>query len=285
MPFKVDGREIILIDTPGFDDTDRSEAHVLEQIANYLHTTYTANYLLTGLILLQPINGNRITGSEMRRTQLFKKILGPNAYERVIIGTTMWNKIAEESSGTMNAVGRQQRNDVWGDMVERGARVMRHDDNRESALRLIRELTKFNTPVALQMQEELSQNGGRIAMTSAGRQLDDDLSVEVNNLREEIAKLQSERIDVQKEIQELRDKLTRVEADRFRLGRMTVSAISLHFLFLFTNTELTYWKDPNYRVNLTGDSTHRGCRTQVCYFVAGLIDVLADSIPLHISVD
>lgn len=34
--FQLDGRQIKLIDTPGFDDTDRSEVHILKLIANFL---------------------------------------------------------------------------------------------------------------------------------------------------------------------------------------------------------------------------------------------------------
>jgi predicted GTPase len=34
--FELDGRKIKLIDTPGFDDTDRSEVHILQLIADFL---------------------------------------------------------------------------------------------------------------------------------------------------------------------------------------------------------------------------------------------------------
>ena len=37
--FTVDGRTVILIDTPGFDDTSKSDADLLKLIAAYLATT------------------------------------------------------------------------------------------------------------------------------------------------------------------------------------------------------------------------------------------------------
>ena len=37
--FTLDGRPVILIDTPGFDDTDRSDTDVLKLIAAFLATT------------------------------------------------------------------------------------------------------------------------------------------------------------------------------------------------------------------------------------------------------
>ena len=36
--FTVDGRTVILIDTPGFDDTTKSDAEILRLIAAYLAT-------------------------------------------------------------------------------------------------------------------------------------------------------------------------------------------------------------------------------------------------------
>ena len=37
--FVLDGRTVTLIDTPGFDDTSKSDAEILETIAAFLATT------------------------------------------------------------------------------------------------------------------------------------------------------------------------------------------------------------------------------------------------------
>ena len=37
--FTLDGRRVVLIDTPGFDDTPRSETEILQMIAAFLATT------------------------------------------------------------------------------------------------------------------------------------------------------------------------------------------------------------------------------------------------------
>ena len=39
-PFHLDGRSVVLIDTPGFDDTTRSDTDVLKMIAAFLETSY-----------------------------------------------------------------------------------------------------------------------------------------------------------------------------------------------------------------------------------------------------
>jgi predicted GTPase len=37
--FMLDGRQVILIDTPGFDDTNKSDTDILKLIAAFLATT------------------------------------------------------------------------------------------------------------------------------------------------------------------------------------------------------------------------------------------------------
>jgi predicted GTPase len=39
VPFEIDGRSITLIDTPGFDDTTRSDTDILKMIAGFLQTS------------------------------------------------------------------------------------------------------------------------------------------------------------------------------------------------------------------------------------------------------
>lgn len=39
-PFEVDGRRVTLIDTPGFDDTTKSDADILSMIAAFLNASW-----------------------------------------------------------------------------------------------------------------------------------------------------------------------------------------------------------------------------------------------------
>ncbi|KAK1757084.1 P-loop containing nucleoside triphosphate hydrolase protein [Echria macrotheca] len=214
--YTLDGRKVTLIDTPGFDDSERSDADILGLVAAYMADTYEQGTLLTGILFLQPINQPRLQGSEMRRTRLFKKLLGENAYQRVVIATTMWNQLTE-TEATARQNQRMSRTDVWGDMVARGAAVVRHDDTAQSAASIVRRLASHTTPVELQIQQELLANGGRVALTSAGRQLDEDLGAVITKLRDEIEGLRRERNVAAGEIQELRDKIERYERERQEL--------------------------------------------------------------------
>lgn len=42
--FVVDGRGVVLIDTPGFDDTNLSDADILEKIAAFLAVTWVPSF-------------------------------------------------------------------------------------------------------------------------------------------------------------------------------------------------------------------------------------------------
>ncbi|RYP67360.1 hypothetical protein DL769_005790 [Monosporascus sp. CRB-8-3] len=223
--FSLDGKKVTLIDTPGFDDTYQSDADILQLVANYMAQTYEKGILLTGLILLQPINQNRLQGSEMKRTRLFKKILGENAYSRVVVATTMWNQISDYTLGQDRETERKNRPDVWGDMVSRGAEVVRHDDNKGSAVNIIKKLMNFSTPIELQIQRELVDHGGRVSLTSAGKQLDEDLGELIATLKQEIESLKKERDATRDEITELQHKLYGYEREQFGLGSFMVQGL------------------------------------------------------------
>ena len=43
--FMLDGRKVILIDTPGFDDTNKSDTDILKLIAAFLATTWVTSFI------------------------------------------------------------------------------------------------------------------------------------------------------------------------------------------------------------------------------------------------
>lgn len=226
MTFTLDGQTVTLIDTPGFDDTERSDADILALVASYMAQSYEEGMLLTGVIFVHPISQQRLLGSEARRNRLFKKILGEDAYRRVTIATTMWNQVPErEAESRMDQ--RRNRNDIWGDMVNRGAKVVRHDDNEASATAIIRNLMQFKSPVELQLQKELLEVEGQIGLTSAGKQLDEDLGAVISKLRSEIDALRREGAERSEEMSELRQKLEQREHELAVVRDSTVSVFPI----------------------------------------------------------
>ena len=87
--FKLGDRNIVLVDTPGFDDDVRSDVEILGDIAKWLaQEGLITDRPVDGLILLHPATHTFSSGNEKKRKRLLESILGDDAYSRVVIATT-----------------------------------------------------------------------------------------------------------------------------------------------------------------------------------------------------
>ncbi|KAL8847920.1 MAG: hypothetical protein Q9221_007051 [Calogaya cf. arnoldii] len=142
------GRRVFLLDTPGFDDTSRSDTDVLKTIAENLVGMYSKDIKLSGIIYLHRITDVRFTGSAYKNISVFKKLCGENCYPNVVLATTMWENLG--GSGNDTTLGDQRETQLvetrewWGLMTQRGSKIFRHMDNIRSALEIVDYLTKLN---------------------------------------------------------------------------------------------------------------------------------------------
>ncbi|KAK3357916.1 P-loop containing nucleoside triphosphate hydrolase protein [Lasiosphaeria hispida] len=186
--FDLDGRSIIIIDTPGFDDDKRSDVQILEAIYKWMTSRkgFYKHYALDGLIFLHPVTLNRVGGAERKRTRLLEKILGREAYKRVIIATTMWDDLRSDEIATSRLKGRHGEGGVWNEMLSKGAIMRRHSNNQESAHKIIREVIAASDKygkVKFLVEDELARNQGRVVRTSAGKELKERITEELSLLR------------------------------------------------------------------------------------------------------
>jgi hypothetical protein len=177
--------------------------------------------------MLQPVDGNRAYGSELRRTRLFRQICGPDAFSHVVIGTTMWNKLRNKSEGHQRVKERKESQDFWATLVDHGAQLVEHQDTSESALNIIRKLI-YKGKTTLQLQEELVESNGEVFETSAGQQLFQDLGqssareneklkqilMEMKTMRESNEKYQQEIAELKNKIQVLHDQRIKLETKK-----------------------------------------------------------------------
>jgi hypothetical protein len=226
---QIDGRIVTLIDTPGFDDTNMTDGEVLSLIAKWLSETYQHGILLTGIILLQPVDINRAFGSEARRTRLFREICGRDTFENVVIGTTMWSKLIDRSEGTRRVKERKESGDFWANMENAGAQVVEHKDTTESAHSMIRMLM-HKTKKPLKLQEELQAGEGRLYDTSAGQQMFAELGAistkekqKLDGIHAEMKNIGQNNQQYQREILELKHKIAALEQQKQILRNETVS--------------------------------------------------------------
>ncbi|KAF5548266.1 GTP binding domain-containing protein [Fusarium mexicanum] len=172
------GQRIFLIDTPGFNDTSRSDIETLEVLATYLGASYANGVRIHGIITLYPITNNRMAGSNLRSLRILKEICGFSSYSNLAIVTTMW----PESQNSKNRRILKDRElelmtnpDFFSDLVSQGARMFRdYDENHSPANSeqriidtLLRQLDHGKHAV-LQLQREVVDEGKNLGETTAG---------------------------------------------------------------------------------------------------------------------
>ena len=87
------------MDTPGFDDSYRSDSDILRELADWLNTAHKSNIKLTGLILLHRIGDVRVGGVGQRNIRMFKRLCGDDSLASVVLATTMWDFIRDDAVG------------------------------------------------------------------------------------------------------------------------------------------------------------------------------------------
>jgi propanediol dehydratase small subunit len=206
-----------------------TDGEVLCLISKWLNDTYQHGMLLTGIILLQPVDGIRAYGSEVRRTRLFRQICGQDAFGNVVIGTTMWGKLKDRNDGLKRVEQRKNSGDFWANLVTKGAKLEEHQDTTESAHRIIRMLMD-KTKKPLQLQEELAKAGGRVSGTSAAKQLYEDISMVLSEKQERLDQIFDEMRSIRKsneeyqaEIAELRNRIATLQCQKELIKTETVS--------------------------------------------------------------
>ncbi|CAM1507992.1 Fc.00g048400.m01.CDS01 [Cosmosporella sp. VM-42] len=227
-----DKRNITVVDTPGFDDTERPHAEILAEITDYLAAQHISGLPLRGILYLHKITENRMTGTSKVYLQLLEDLVGDDALKNVILVTTMWNMFRSEDR--RRAVRREQEllDIFWRPMVEKGSYVAQFDGTPDSAYALVFQLAGKQS-VVLDIQKEIVDQDRSILETVAGTtlvhqlekdheiyqlktcdledQLDQELRAQPRD-KEKIQRLKEEKQQVEK-IQ----RLMRITVDRMRI--------------------------------------------------------------------
>ncbi|PCH42104.1 hypothetical protein WOLCODRAFT_119951 [Wolfiporia cocos MD-104 SS10] len=169
----LDEQPVILIDTPGFDDTVKPQALVLKEIATSLRLLFQGERNVDGLIYMHRISDIRMGGTSLNIYRIFSKLCGAGAMKNVVIATTMWSQVRAEVGRTRE---EELRNNYFKNALDRGARMASHDGSKDSAIKIITDLLAIMTePQMLQVQDDMVIQRKAIHDTEAGMQLDKEL--------------------------------------------------------------------------------------------------------------
>ncbi|KAH8751438.1 hypothetical protein BGZ57DRAFT_805262, partial [Hyaloscypha finlandica] len=171
-PLTLGNQTVTLVDTPGFDGTDRSDLEILQEIIHFLRSIYSSKFVkLAGIIYLQRIMDLGMP-SMQRSTVRYKNILealcGKSALSHLVLATAMWD---------VKGCGLGEKREKflwkcsWGAAIKSGAAIYRHDNTKRSALRIIDHILSLQGSMVLEIQREMIDQRKTLVKTFIGRQL------------------------------------------------------------------------------------------------------------------
>ncbi|KAH7123526.1 P-loop containing nucleoside triphosphate hydrolase protein [Dendryphion nanum] len=232
----LDGQTIWLVDTPGFDDTYRTDTDILREIANWLTASYKNKIRLTGIIYLHRILDVRFGGTAVKNVRMLKKLCGKENLANVVLATTMWANVSE-------AIGSQREEELkseqfcWKEMMERGSRVFRHHNKPETGYQIIKYLIDMHQPVTLDIQREMVDKKMDLIDTTAGAEVADIMETmkkkweeEISSIRKELQEAIARRDDAdKKELQQFEKELKmNLERDSEAMRKLQADTDQLH---------------------------------------------------------
>jgi len=219
--FTIDGQQVILIDTPGFDDTTKSDTDILTLIATFLATTYEHGSTLSGVIYIHRISDKRFTGIAGRNFKMFRELCGDSTLRNVVLVTNMWGEVSQD-------VGEEREEELttnfFKPVLDKGAQLVRHHNTPRSAHDTIRRIMR-NRPAVLQIQRELVDEGRDINDTAAGEAINKELNeqirrhkAELETIKEEMEKAMKDkdeetRRELEEETRKLQERIDRTRGD------------------------------------------------------------------------
>jgi len=170
----VHGDRLVLVDTPGFDNTFKSDLEILQMVGNWLQKVYEKEIKLAGIIYLHRITDNCMTGSPQRNFRMFKELCGNQALKKVVLVTTMWDKVQRD-------IGVQREKELfenyWKMMINYSASTARFSNSADSAWKIIDIILKQHETEVLLLQEELVDLKRALNETQAGKTLYSNLQI------------------------------------------------------------------------------------------------------------
>jgi hypothetical protein len=208
---------VTLIDTPGFDDTNRSEINVLETIASFLEAECNGNLSLNGIIYMHRITDIRMGGASARNLRMFKSLCGEDNLASVLLVTSMWDNLLCQPNGQAEGEKREaelvEKREFWGAMTEKGARLERHNGTKERAMEIVRSMMGMGK-MTTAIQEQLA-TGVTLAETEAGNVVNLINSEKIKQMKADNEEAMNEQKkvneDLQKNMQEAKEKFDRLQ--------------------------------------------------------------------------
>ena len=224
VPAQLGNSKVLLIDTPGFDDTVRSDSEILTEIAKILSAQYRLGVDLKGIIYVHRITDIRYGRSSVKTFEICQRICGDAALENVLLVTSRWFEV---DPGLGSDRERQLRDKFWAYMLNKGSQMSRFHGDRDSAIALVSQLLSKDV-VVLELQKELVDGQKHLDDTVAGSFVSDNLEHLKSKCQEELSALEKLRKELNDDRAILRQYRQDIAAEKARLEEVNEQQVSLH---------------------------------------------------------
>ncbi|KIJ29193.1 hypothetical protein M422DRAFT_188824, partial [Sphaerobolus stellatus SS14] len=208
--------DLVLIDTPGFNDTRRTATEVLKQVSTFLEQLEKNDFKLAGVLYLHRITDNRVATTVEQNLRLFKRMCGERAMPQVVVATTMWDLLPDR------AMGKPREEELikyyWKDVPK--PRTARVEPTPESSWQLLTDVVLAGElKRSWLIQDEMVGEGKILPETSVGRELHVQLKELLRKQNDRLLQLQDlppddpERQSAIEEYKSLRAEIKAIIAD------------------------------------------------------------------------
>lgn len=180
----INNQKIMLLDTPGFDDSGRENLELLNEIISilYLLVLQKNEFRIHGIIFLHDISEVRFSGSQRKTLSILRALCGEECMGNVIVGTTRWSpekpaKFKKEEEREKNFLAEYWRG------IYRTRRWIIENDNYVP-LQIVNDLLA-KPSVILLAQKEMLKPPHAVGDTTVGKLVIPEAVLEMEQLRRE----------------------------------------------------------------------------------------------------
>ncbi|KAG2023954.1 TKL/TKL-ccin protein kinase, variant 2 [Coprinopsis cinerea AmutBmut pab1-1] len=210
---------LILVDTPGFDDTYDDGTQVLKKVSEWLKDSYCDKKKLSGIVYLGDITQKRMGGSARLNFKVFKELCGRESFQGVVMATSHWDELITPISREAGVKREKElRETFWKDVLAGGGAMMRIEYDAQGQLRgdtPVHHILRLQNRLKLKIQEEIVDLEKSLPATKAGRTLKAELEEYLASLRERTGE-DSERPEI-KTVAESRRRRIKAQIEELKL--------------------------------------------------------------------
>ncbi|KIK51368.1 hypothetical protein GYMLUDRAFT_981606 [Collybiopsis luxurians FD-317 M1] len=179
LPFEMYRQRFQFIDTPGDEDNN-----TLRVVSEFLTKNEAP---LAGVLYFQSISNPRVGGLSRRNMRIFHDLCGDAAMNKVAIIVTGSDPLSDVRELELRESPKFFRSAIQG-----GAQFFRFNGTTESARQIVSQMVDISgeEKLALRIQEELRNAGGKLSKTTAAVQLESQLIGVMREYEEVVEELQ-----------------------------------------------------------------------------------------------